>query len=479
MRPDLRRLVVALCSGALVACGSTPTSPSGPTPAAIHVVPDSSALYVGDSVQLVAVVVDSSDHAISGETLMFASADTVVAGVSTSGRVAARHVGTTTVTVSDGAIQTPVPIVVRAVPVKTIQVTPSSAALAIGDSLQLVAIIDSQGVQVGGPGFTFTSMDTLIATVTTNGRVAAVGGGADTITVTSGALVAQVPITVASARVAIAGRPFGVAVSSLGQAYVTRQDDNALTRVIVGPDTLAGIVTVGADPGDVVFNAAGTVAYVTNFAEGTVGKITVGTAAQSDTAGFGGSPAFHVRMSGSGAHLFVAINNGFLYTLDAATLARVDSVAIDDSPNGLAIKGDTIAYVSSTATARVAEIDLKGDSVLRYFNVGDIPQEVVLSSDGGTLYVANQAGWVDKVTLSTGAIGTPIGGIAEAFGMARTATGDTLLVSSLDGHVRRILASTGAVIRRYDVGGTPRRVAIAPSGAVLVANEGGWVDIIR
>lgn len=360
-----------------------------------------------------------------------------------------------------------------------IDVAPDNASLAPGDTVHLtVTVLDSLSQPIVGAKVAYLSRHTSIATVSSAGKVTAVAPGRDTVVVLYGALKADVIIDVHPERVTVSGRPFGVAVSSLGQVYVTRQDDNALTRIILGPDTTAGTVTVGSDPGDVVFNAAGTVAFVTNFLGHTVSRINVGTATQTDTARVG-LEAFHVRMSAGGTKIFVASNNGFLYTLDATTLARIDSVAIDASPNGLAIKGDTLAYVSSNATGHVAEIDLKVDSVRRVFNIGGNPQDVVLSAAGTTLFVANQDGRLDFVTLGSGTIGTPISDLALAFGLARTAAGDTLYLTSLDGLVRRIDGTTKTVLATYPVGGMPRRVAVAANGTVVVANEADRVDIIR
>ena len=476
--PMHRTRLAALALGLTLACSST--SPSGPTPVAINVTPDSLRLAVGDSAQLVAVVLDGDAHQITGVSVAFTSADTLVATVTPGGFVSAKHAGVDSVVASLGSLHTVVPIVVVVDTglTKSIHVTPDSARLAIGDSLQLVTVIDSGATPVAGPIPTFVSRDTLVATVSVAGQVRGVGHGVDTITVSAEGLITHMIVRISSSRVAISGRPFGVAVSSLGQAYITRQDANALSRVIIGPDTVAGTVAVGSDPGDVTFNAGGTTAYVTNFAGGNVGRFTVGAASQSDSASVGGA-AFHVRMSASGTHIFVASNNGFLYTLDATTLARVDSVAIDGSPNGLAIKGDTLAYVSSTATGNVTEIDLKGDSLRRTFAVGGTPQDVVLSSNGGTLFVANESGRLDFITLAGGTIGTPMNNMGSAFGLARTSAGDTLFLTSLDGIVRKIDGAGHTLLRTYTPGGTPRRVAVAADGTALVANEGNWVDIIR
>jgi DNA-binding beta-propeller fold protein YncE len=445
---------------------------------AIDVTPDSAELTPGDTIQLTVIVRDSLGLPIVGAPVSFVSRHPSVATVSSTGEVIAEAYGRDTIDVLSGEAEGIVIIDVEPVAVE-IQVTPSGATLAVGDTLHLgVTVLDAFGDPIGDAPVVFTSRHPSIATVSVTGKVTAEAYGRDTIDVVSGELAETAIIDVVPPWVTVAGRPFGIAVSSLGQVYVTRQDDNALTRILLGPDTVAGTVAVGADPGDVVFNAAGTVAYVTNFNGHSVSRVDVGSATQTDVAGVGAA-AFHVRMSASGTTIFVASNNGFLYTLDATTLARIDSVAIDGAPNGLAIKGDTLAYVSSTATGHVTEIDLQGDTVRRVFDVGGVPQDVVLSAAGSTLFVANEAGRLDIVSLGAGTVGTPISNLPGAFGLARTVAGDTLYLTSLDGKVRKIDGTSKTVLFTIRVGGMPRRVAVAADGTVVVANEADQVNIIR
>lgn len=360
-----------------------------------------------------------------------------------------------------------------------LDVTPDSMAIAPGDTVRLaVTVLDSLSEPIVDAPVAYLSRHPEIATVSATGKVTALAYGRDTVVALSGEAKGTVIIDVVPEQVAVGGRPFGIAVSSLGQVYVTRQDDDKLTRITLGPDTVTDSVVVGDDPGDVVFNAAGTVAYVTNFEGNSVGRVVVGAATQAVEVSVG-AEAFHVRMSASGTKVYVASNNGFLYTLDATTLARIDSAAIDPSPNGLAVKGDTFAYVSSTGGGKVVEIDLQGDTVRRVFNVGGTPQDLVLSAAGTTLFVANQAGRLDLVTLASGTIQAPIADLPSAFGLARTVAGDTLYLTSLDGKVRKINGTAKTVLATYTVGGTPRRVAVATDGTAVVANESDRVDIIR
>ena len=232
-------------------------------------------------------------------------------------------------------------------------------------------------------------------------------------------------------RIAIDGRPFGVAVARTGRVYVTQQDGNALTELTVPAGVPTGVVSVGIDPGDVAFNASASVAYVTNYGGRSVGKVLVGARSQARTVSVGSS-AMRLRLSDDGAHAYVTTSAGFLFTLDAGTMKKLDLIAIDPAPNGLAIKGDSLAYVSSVSTGRVSEVSLTADSTLRTFTVGGSPQEVVLSRDASRLYVANEAGRIDVIALASGSI-AELTVVPAAFGMARVPGRDELVVTSLSG----------------------------------------------
>lgn len=463
-------LVLAACAG-----DSSPEAPA--IPARVVVTPDSALVYLGDSVQLTATVVDSSDEPVDTATITYFSYDTSRARVSAAGMVTTLRVGNAVVRAASGELSANVHLVVR--PVLSLQVTPDSAALPLGGSVQLAAVHDSAGITVGGAAFVYTSSDTTVVRVSATGLVTSVAPGYATITVTSDTLVAAHPVVVLSGGVFVLGDPVGVAVSSTGQAYVTRTHLDRLSRLLLGPDTLATeAVTVGSFPADVAFNPAGTVAYVTNFLGGTVQRVVVGASAPTATTGVG-PEAFHVRVLSTGAKIVVTSNNHFLYILNATTLARVDSIGIDGDPNGLALKGDTLAYVSSLASGHTLEVDLVHKTVTRTFLTGATPQEVLLSKDGATLYVANEGGWIDVIPLSTGIVGTPINGVGGAFGMSWTAAGDTLLVGDVGGYLRKVVPATSTVTATYHLRGVPRRIAVHSDGTILVANESGWLNILR
>ena len=280
-------------------------------------------------------------------------------------------------------------------------------------------------------------------------------------------------------QVAVSGRPFGAAVSSTGTILVTQQDADALTQIPLRSLDPVGVVSVGRDPGDVVFSGDGAVAYVTNFIAGTVGFVNLATRQMMHTVTLGGE-AWRLRLSPNGRRLYVTVGSGALCIIDVAARAIVATIPIDPNSNGVALQGDSILYVSSTAMARVAVVDLRTRQVRRYIDIGGTPQDIALSRDGRELYVANEGGALDIVSLSTNAVTGSLPLEGGAFGLALSPDGFFLYVGLTTGRVIVLDRSTREVVGSVNVGGLPRRIAFDPKGqAAVVPNEAGWADVLR
>jgi YVTN family beta-propeller protein len=109
------------------------------------------------------------------------------------------------------------------------------------------------------------------------------------------------------------------------------------------------------------------------------------------------------------------------------------------------------------------------------------PQAVAVSLDGAELYVANEGGTVEVVTIATGATAATISLGCGGYGLVRTPDGAQLYVScSQSGLVKIVDPGTRTVVGTLTTSGIPRRVATSRDGrAIAVANEGGWVDFIQ
>jgi DNA-binding beta-propeller fold protein YncE len=109
-----------------------------------------------------------------------------------------------------------------------------------------------------------------------------------------------------------------------------------------------------------------------------------------------------------------------------------------------------------------------------------VPLGVALSSDGLRLYCGNENGWIDLLYLPTGKIvrrtfDTPVNEVAltpdqnVVYASLRTA-----------GRIAMVDAQTLACVGMLEPGGLPRHIAFDAFGSVaIVANEAGWVDLVR
>ncbi|MGH7675459.1 MAG: YncE family protein, partial [Gemmatimonadales bacterium] len=108
------------------------------------------------------------------------------------------------------------------------------------------------------------------------------------------------------------------------------------------------------------------------------------------------------------------------------------------------------------------------------------PQDIEVSADGNTLYIANEAGWLDVRDITSGARTDSIP-VPAAFALAVTPDGAQIWITqSALGSVTVVDRASRAIAQRIYTLGTPRHIAFAPGGSVaLIANEQGFVQVIE
>jgi YVTN family beta-propeller protein len=367
-----------------------------------------------------------------------------------------------------------------------IVITPSDTALQEGRSVQYHArLVDSAGATVAGASFTWTTDAAGVATVSTSGLVSAHHIGGVLVTAASDTFSATAPLTVIDSlittRIPFAvGAPIGLAVTG-SKAYVTLGSADSLAVLDVAGERATAETAVGHTPTGVAFNPAGTRAYVTNQLGSSLSIVDAATNGVLSTLPMHGNP-FVTLTSGDGGTVWVTSGNlNRVYAVNATSPAIVDSASAPAGPNGLA-RHPTLSrlYVSGSVDGKVYELDAVTLDSLRSWSLGGSAQGMVLSGDGATLFVANESGWVDAITLATGTVSSPTAVPGTPYGLALSPDGTRLAVSSTAGNVLILDAATLAVTKAVQVGGVPRRLAYRADGSrLLVANEAGWVDFIR
>jgi len=288
------------------------------------------------------------------------------------------------------------------------------------------------------------------------------------------------PSGVLADRRVIGGSPFDVAITPDGVALVTRLHAAAIDTIRLQPLRCMGSVHTGPAPTRIVLSPPGSCAYVTNqFAE-EIGIVDLDTLEQTAAIPVPGHP-LGAALAPDGRTLFVTTNLDRLCAVSLSARRVVTSVPIPGVCPGIVMHPSGCrVYVPCWKAGVILETDARTLCQLRRFDVGGTAQEPVVSSDGLTLYSANQGGWLDVVQLTTGCM-TTVALDGPATSLAMSPDQAVLFVGLVfDGRVVVIDRGTLSVCATINTGGRPRRIAFDRTGRIaLVANEAGWVDLVR
>jgi uncharacterized protein YjdB len=168
--------------------------------ASVTVSPASSSVTAGQTVQLSATLKDSAGNALTGRVVTWASSATGVATVSASGLVTGVTAGSATLTATSEGKSGTATVTVTVVPVASVAVTPSSASVQAGQTVQLTATPkDANGNALTGRTVAWATSNAAVATVSASGLVTGVVAGTATITATSEGKSGSAAITVSVA----------------------------------------------------------------------------------------------------------------------------------------------------------------------------------------------------------------------------------------------------------------------------------------
>jgi uncharacterized protein YjdB len=200
--------ITATCEGkSAMATITVVAVPPAPV-ASVTVSPPSPTVIVGSTVQLTASTLDDKGNSLSGRTVAWSSSNSSIASVSNTGLVTAAAVGgpVTITATSEGksgaASVTAIPV--PTTPVASVTVSPSTASLIIGKTIQLTAtVFDQAGNTLNGRTVTWTSGNDGLASVSPGGLVTGVApGGPVTITAMSEGKSGSAAVSISVAPVA-------------------------------------------------------------------------------------------------------------------------------------------------------------------------------------------------------------------------------------------------------------------------------------
>lgn len=186
----------------VVACGSGGdlTSSGRSSVALVTVSPASARVEIGSSVQLSAELTNAEGDILGDRVVSWTSSTSIVATVTTQGLVTGVAAGTTTISAASEGKSATATIIVGVIPVAVVEVSPLTAEVPVGSSIQLAAVVRGDAGEVlPNRAVTWVSSTPTVARVGVQALVTGVmgiGPGTTTITATSGGKSGIATITV-------------------------------------------------------------------------------------------------------------------------------------------------------------------------------------------------------------------------------------------------------------------------------------------
>ena len=215
---------------------------------------------LGDTLRLEAEPVDANGYPVEGVVVTWASGDTAVVVVDTSGLVRSVGSGEAVVTATAGSVSGTAEATVAQV-VTAVNMSPELLEFsALADTLRLEAEpVDANGHDVEGAVVTWSSGDPGVATVDTSGLVRSAGNGKAVVTATSGSASDSAEVTVAQVVSTVNVSPDAVEFSALGDTLRLEAEPVDAN----GHDVEGAVVTWSSgDPGVATVDSAGLVEAV-------------------------------------------------------------------------------------------------------------------------------------------------------------------------------------------------------------------------
>jgi uncharacterized protein YjdB len=326
-------IVTATATGSGLSATATVTVTPVPV-ASVSVTPSPDTLVPRQQIQLTATPQDATGHPLSGRAVTWDGSDDAIATVSSNGRVTALSAGTMTVTATSEGKTGTATIVVTAVPVASVEISPTTQSVVVGDTTPAFTAVtkDGSGNTLSGRTVQWSSSNPSVATIDANTGVATgVAPGTTSITATSegktsnSATLTVDPAPVGSVTVSPSTQTITDGNTAAFTATVNDTHDHPLTGRTVTWDTSDPAVATIDNTGNATSTGPGT----TTITAASGGKS--GTASlQVDPAPVSSvavTPAFDTTNVGSTVQLSAAIQE----TDTAGHAHKVDWSSSDDT----------------------------------------------------------------------------------------------------------------------------------------------------
>lgn len=345
----------------------------------------STTILIGGTDQLTATVLPANAN---NKAVTWSSSNTSVATVSSNGLITAVGVGSCTITVTtqDGGKTATCAVTVNPIPVTGVSLNTSGQTISIGDTYQLVATVTPSNAT--NKAVTWSSSNTSVARVSSNGLVTAVGAGSAVITVTTqdGGYTATCNIAVPNPAPVVDG----IVISGYG-----------------------GAVNIGS---------SFTLHVYYHYSDGTTGTTDIANA--NNWSGYGnnfsisGSGTFTATYEGS---CYITYSTGGYTAQVYATASRyVSSIAITSYSTPVALGSGAVQW-GITATWRYAT---------NGYTTTTPTSGVTWSSDNSGIASVNSSGQVSPVAVGSTTIRASYGGQPASQSVTVTSQALSLTLSS-------------------------------------------------
>ncbi len=359
--PHLIRLMLLVGGAALAAsCGGggdvtgPPDPPPPPAVGSVELEPGTVNLAVRQTSQLVATVRAADGAALTGRTVSWTTADAAIATVGESGLVTAIAPGEVQVTATSEGKAASAAVTVSAEPVATVEVTPSPASVAVGQTGQLAAVAKSAGgVELVGRPVSWATGDPALAIVSQTGVVTGMAVGEVTITATSEGKSGSSRVTVSAvsvATVAVTPATSSIATGATVELTATAKDADGATlagRAPTWSTSNAAVATVST-AGKVTGAGPGT-ATITATIEGKTGTASI-TVTQAAVASVTIAPSAPTVTVGQRVQLTATVKDAQGAVLNGRTVTWTTSAAGVATVSGSGLVS-AVAVGTATVTA--------------------------------------------------------------------------------------------------------------------------------
>jgi len=392
-------VITATLSGTGLSATSTVTVTPVPV-ASVSVTPSPDTLVVGQQLQLTATPQDANGQALSGRAVTWDGSDDAVATVSSNGRVTALSAGTMTVSATSEGKTGTATIVVNAVPVASVVLSPATQSVVVGQTTPAFTAVtkDASGNVLNGRTVTFSSSDPTVATIDANSGVATgVKAGTTSITATSEGktsntatlTVTDIPVGSVTIAPASASVDVGQTTPAFTAATKDAQGHPLTGRTITFSSSDPTVATIDATTGVATGVSQGT-SQITASSEGktspaatlTVNPVPVGSVAVSpptQTITDGATAAFTAAVKDAQGHPL----NGRIVSWDSSdqSVATIDSTGLATSAGpGTTTITATSEGKSGTASLQVNPAPVTSVAVTPPFDTTNVGGSVQLTA---------------------------------------------------------------------------------------------------